>query len=193
MNFCLGALALLALCGLPMAAAAADANTPVVVLDTTMGPITIELDRAKAPITVDNFLKYVDEGFYNGVIFHRVIPGFMIQGGGMTEDMQEKPTRGTIKNEGGNGLKNARGTLAMARTPDPDSASAQFFINLKDNGFLNRDEAQDGFGYAVFGKVIGGMDVVDKIAQVPTGRRGSSGDVPTKPILIKSARRKAAA
>jgi len=190
----LACLALLGLCLLPMAdAAGADpADSPVVVLETNMGPITIQLDRAKAPITVDNFLKYVDAGFYNGTIFHRVIPNFMVQGGGMTEDMREKATNPPIKNEAGNGLKNKRGTLAMARTSNPDSASAQFFINLKDeNSFLDRDQAQDGFGYAVFGKVIDGMDVVDKIAAVRTGNKGGHQNVPVEAVVIKSAKRKA--
>lgn len=184
-------LALLGLCVLPMVDAAAappDAN-PVVVLDTSLGPITLELDQAKAPITVGNFLKYVDSGHYNGTIFHRVIPRFMIQGGGFGAEMREKPVGRPIQNEAGNGLRNRRGTLAMARTSDPDSATAQFFINLADNSFLDRAEAQDGFGYAVFGRVTGGMDVVDKMAGVSTGRRGPHEAVPAEPILITSARR----
>lgn len=188
MYCCLGALALIALCALPMAdAAAAPADdAPAVVIDTTYGPITVELDRAKAPVSVDNFLKYVDKGHYAGTVFHRVIADFMIQGGGMGEDGQEKATEAPIKNEGGNGLRNARGTISMARTNRPDSATAQFYINLKDNGFLDRAQAQDGVGYAVFGKVTGGMDIVDKIGAAPTGR----GDVPTKAIVIKGIKRK---
>ena len=184
--------ALLGLCILPMAGGAdADAqDQPLVVLDTSMGPITIQLDKAKAPITVDNFLKYVDAGHYDGVIFHRVIPGFMIQGGGFSPEMREKSTNAPIKNESSNGLRNERGTLAMARTPDPNSAGAQFFVNLKDNRFLDRDQAQDKYGYAVFAKVVDGMDVVDKIAGVPTATKGGHGDVPVQPITIKSAKRK---
>jgi len=187
----LAALALGALCLLPMADAdAADKDHPVVVLDTSMGPITIELDRAKAPISVDNFLKYVDAGFYDGTIFHRVIPGFMVQGGGMTEDLAEKRTNAAIKNESDNGLKNRRGTLAMARTPAPNSATAQFFINLKDNGFLDRENAQDGVGYAVFGRVTDGMDTVDKIAGVRTTSKGPHEGVPVQAVTIKGAKRK---
>jgi peptidyl-prolyl cis-trans isomerase A (cyclophilin A) len=168
------------------AAPAADpADSPVVVLDTTAGPITVQLDRT-APVTVDNFLKYVDSKFFDGLIFHRVIPDFMIQGGGMDEQLQEKPTGPSIVNESGKGLSNRRGTIAMARTNDPNSATAQFFINLVDNPNLDNY----GGGYTVFGKVIAGMDVVDKIARVPTGRKGPHADVPLKPIVIKSARRK---
>jgi peptidyl-prolyl cis-trans isomerase A (cyclophilin A) len=170
-------------------AAAEPADSAVVVLDTTVGPITVQLDRAKAPITVDNFLKYVDSGFFDGLIFHRVIPGFMIQGGGMNEQLQEKATGAPIRNESSNGLSNRRGTLAMARTDDPNSATAQFFINLVDNTPLD----SYGGGYAVFGKVVAGMDVVDKIAAVPTGRKGPHENVPQKPIVIKSAKRKPSA
>jgi peptidyl-prolyl cis-trans isomerase A (cyclophilin A) len=173
-------------------AAAADADDrPLVVLDTTAGPITIELDRARAPITVDNFLKYVDAGFFNGLVFHRVIPGFMIQGGGMNDQMQEKTegARPPIKNEASNGLSNQRGTIAMARTSDPNSASSQFFINLVDNARA-LDPNPGSAGYAVFGKVVSGMETVDKIAGVPTGRKGPHDDVPQKPIYITSARRK---
>lgn len=168
-------------------AVAAD-EKPVVVLDTSLGAITIELDPAKAPITVENFLKYVDDGFYNNLIFHRVISDFMIQGGGMDDQMQEKPTRAPIKNESGNGLSNTRGTIAMARTNNPNSATAQFFINLFDT---NKRLDTYGGGYTVFGKVIGGMDVVDAIAKVPTGFKGGMEDVPLKPVYIKSAKRKA--
>lgn len=171
-------------------AAAGEQNNPQVVLETNMGNITLELDRAKAPISVENFLKYVDSGHFNGTIFHRVIPGFMIQGGGFTEANQEKKTEKPIKNEGGNGLKNARGTVAMARTSQPDSATAQFFINLVDNSFLDREHSADRVGYAVFGKVVEGMDVVDAMAKVPTSRNQVSEGYPSKPIVIKSAKRK---
>jgi peptidyl-prolyl cis-trans isomerase A (cyclophilin A) len=170
---------------------AADADDhPIVVLDTSLGPITLELDRPKAPITVDNFLKYVDDGFYDNTIFHRVISGFMIQGGGFTDGLQEKPTRDPIKNESGNGLSNLRGTIAMARTNNPNSATAQFFINHKDNVNLDRF----GGGYAVFGKVVSGMDAVDAIAKVATGSKngpnGPMDDVPLKSVYLKSAKRK---
>jgi cyclophilin family peptidyl-prolyl cis-trans isomerase len=169
-------------------ASAADGDNPIVVLDTTAGPIAIELDKAKAPVTVENFLGYVDSGFYNGLVFHRVIPGFMIQGGGMDENLREKATKAPIQNEAGNGLTNKRGTIAMARTNNPDSATAQFFINLKDNNFLNRSPGSAG--YAVFGTVVDGMDAVDEIAKVQTGSKGGHEDVPLKPVVIKSAKRK---
>ncbi|HEY1392423.1 MAG TPA: peptidylprolyl isomerase [Methylibium sp.] len=156
-------------------------------LATTAGDIVVQLDRTKAPKTVDNFLQYVKAGHYDGTIFHRVIPNFMIQGGGMTPDLNEKPTRPPIALESRNGLKNERGTIAMARTPDPDSAAAQFFINVKDNAFLDQSNARDGYGYAVFGKVIKGMDVVDKIKQVPTGNRGEHQNVPLQPVVITKA------
>lgn len=159
----------------------------MVVLSTTKGDITVELFDDDAPRTVENFLEYVDAGFFDGTIFHRVIPEFMIQGGGFTADMQQKPTRAAIKNEADNGRKNARGTLAMARTQDVDSATAQFFINLADNDFLNHG-ARD-FGYAVFGQVTDGMDVVDAIAATPRGRKGMHDDVPTEAIVITKARR----
>lgn len=158
-----------------------------VLLSTSLGDITIELYPEKAPITVENFLAYVDSGFFDGTIFHRVIPGFVIQGGGFTEDMKKKPTRPPVKNEAGNGLKNERGTLSMARTQETDSATSQFFINLSDNTAL--DHGTRGFGYAVFGKVIEGMDIIDKIAAVKTGNRGMFNDVPVQPVLIVSARR----
>jgi len=161
----------------------AESNT--VVVDTSLGTIKIELDAAKAPITVKNFLSYVDDKFYDGTIFHRVISNFMIQGGGFEPGMRQKATKGQIKNESSNGLKNALGTVAMARTNVPDSATSQFFINLKDNGFLNKAEAQDGVGYCVFGKVIDGLSVVDKIAAVETGAM----DVPVADVVIKSIRR----
>ena len=150
---------------------------------TSMGTIRVELYPAKAPKSVENFLQYVKDGHYNGTIFHRVIDNFMIQGGGMTPDMQQKPTRPPIPLEAKNGLNNDRGTVAMARTSDPNSATAQFFINVKNNDFLNATNSRDGNGYAVFGKVVAGMDVVDKIKGVPTGPR----DVPREPIVIKTA------
>ena len=152
-------------------------------LATSAGDIVIELDAAKAPKTVDNFLQYVKAGHYDGTVFHRVINNFMIQGGGMTPELKEKPTKKPIELESRNGLTNDRGTVAMARTNDPNSATAQFFINVKDNAFLNQAQSRDGNGYAVFGKVVGGMDVVDKIRAVPTG----PGDVPTTPVIIKNA------
>jgi peptidyl-prolyl cis-trans isomerase B (cyclophilin B) len=156
-------------------------------LTTNYGDIVIELDADKAPLTTANFLKYVEQGFYDGTIFHRVIAGFMIQGGGFTADMKKKQTNPPIKNEANNGLKNKRGTIAMARTNDPDSATAQFFINLVDNGFL--DYVSDNKpGYAVFGKVTEGMDIVDKIAAVKTGSAAGMKDVPTHPVVIESAK-----
>lgn len=163
-------------------------SNPQVILETSLGRIEIELDAANAPITTRNFLDYAAAGHYGDTIFHRVIPGFMIQGGGMTADMREKRTRDPIRNEAGNGLKNLRGTLAMARTGVVDSATAQFFINLKDNGFLNHsDETSQGFGYAVFGKVTAGMDVVDRIAGVRTGKKNFQENVPLEPVVIQSA------
>jgi peptidyl-prolyl cis-trans isomerase A (cyclophilin A) len=156
-------------------------------LATSMGDIVVELDAAKAPKTVDNFVKYVKAGHYDGTVFHRVIPNFMIQGGGMTADMKEKSTRAPIPLEAANGLRNERGTIAMARTMDPNSATAQFFINVGDNNFLNADQARDGNGYAVFGKVVSGIEVVDKIRVVPTGSKGAHGDVPLSPVIIKQA------
>jgi len=160
----------------------------MVILETSMGDVTIELYQDDAPISVENFLKYVDDGFFNGTIFHRVIPNFMIQGGGFTEDMNQKTTLAAIKNEAKNGLKNERGTLAMARTSVVDSATSQFFINHGDNDSLN-NSARD-FGYAVFGKVVEGMDVVDAIAGVKTGKHGPHDDVPKEPVVLRSARRK---
>src|SRR5215208_2747896 len=145
-----------------------------------------ELNEDKAPKTVENFVTYAREGFYDGTIFHRVIPGFMIQGGGFTQDMTEKDTRDPIKNEADNGLENDAGTIAMARTPDPNSASAQFFINLKDNDFLNfKSKTTQGWGYTVFGKVTEGMDVVNSIANATTGSRGFYQDVPEEPVIIE--------
>jgi len=157
------------------------------VLHTTYGDITIELDADKAPETAANFAQYVKDGFYNGTIFHRVIPNFMIQGGGFDDKMAQKKTRATIKNESDNGLSNETGTVAMARTSDPHSASAQFFINIADNHFLDKARSQDGWGYAVFGKVTDGMDVVNKIKVVPTGSSGFHQDVPKESVLIESA------
>ena len=153
---------------------------------TNHGNIDIELDFDKAPATAANFEQYAKDGFYNGTIFHRVIPGFMIQGGGMESGMKEKDTREPIANEADNGLKNARGTIAMARTSDPHSASAQFFINLVDNHFLNHtSKTNAGWGYAVFGQVVAGMDIVDKIATVKTGRSGMHRDVPQEEVVIE--------
>lgn len=156
-------------------------------LATSAGDIVIELDAAKAPKSVDNFLKYVKAGHYDGTVFHRVIPGFMIQGGGMTADMKEKSTRAPIPLESRNGLSNVRGSVAMARTGDPNSATSQFFINVNDNDRLDAANARDGNGYAVFGKVISGMDVVEKIRTVPTGSKGPHDDVPVAPITINKA------
>lgn len=166
---------------------AAVADSPVVVLDTSMGQIELQLNAEQAPITVANFLQYVDSKSYDGTVFHRVIPNFMIQGGGFDKYMQQKRTRSPIKNEADNGLKNERGTVAMARTRAVDSATMQFFINHGDNDFLNHSSRD--FGYAVFGRVISGMDVVDKIAGVPTGNYGMHRDVPSKPVIINSIRR----
>lgn len=154
---------------------------------TNKGTIMIEMNAEKAPETVANFEQYAKDGFYNGTIFHRVIDGFMIQGGGMEPGMKEKATRDSIKNEADNGLSNERGTIAMARTPDPHSASSQFFINLKDNNFLNFTSADaQGYGYCVFGKVVEGMDIVDEIKNVATGSYGGHQDVPTEDVVIES-------
>ena len=158
---------------------------PKIKLETSKGTMMIELDAEKAPLSSANFVQYVNDGFYDGLIFHRVIPNFMVQGGGMNPDMSEKGNKTPIKNEANNGLKNDRGTLAMARTNDPHSATSQFFINLKDNDFLNHtSESPAGWGYAVFGKVTDGMDVIDEIAKVKTGNHGHHGDVPLEPVLI---------
>ena len=171
--------------------AAEGSKMTTVVMDTSLGKIEIELDGEKAPATTKNFLQYVDDKFYDGTIFHRVISGFMVQGGGMKEDMSEKKTREPIKNEATNGLKNLKGTIAMARTSDPHSASAQFFINLSDNDSLNhRGQNPQGWGYAVFGKVTSGMDIVEKMVGIPTGSHGMHQDVPKVPIVIKSVTRK---
>ncbi len=167
------------------AAPGALAADPQVDLKTSMGTMRLELYPEKAPKTVENFLKYVRDGQYNGTIFHRVIPGFMIQGGGFTPDLKQKPTRVPIESK--NGLKNDVGTIAMARTSDPNSATSQFFINVNNNSFLNYP-GQDGNGYTVFGKVVDGMDVVNKIAAVPTGNKGMHQNVPNQPVLIESAK-----
>lgn len=156
-------------------------------LHTNYGDITIELHADKAPETAANFAQYVKDGFYNGTVFHRVIPNFMVQGGGFDEEMNQKPTRDMIKNEADNGLSNENGTVAMARTSDPHSASAQFFINVADNHFLDKARSQDGWGYAVFGKVTDGLDVVEKIKVVPTGNNGFHQDVPRDTVLIETA------
>ncbi len=162
-------------------------DKPQVRIETNMGMILLELDRKMAPKTVENFLNYAKSGFYSGTIFHRVINGFMIQGGGFTKDFQQKPTNRPVENEANNGLKNQRGTIAMARTPDPHSATAQFFINVVDNEFLNYSApTQRGWGYAVFGKVVEGMDIVDKIKAVPTGAAGPfRQDVPRDTVTIE--------
>jgi cyclophilin family peptidyl-prolyl cis-trans isomerase len=175
----------LAALALALAAGAAPAANPVVIITTSLGDIKVELEPEKAPITVKNFLGYVDDKHYDGTIFHRVISNFMIQGGGFEPGMKEKTTKEPIKNESFNGLQNKRGTIAMARTPAPDSATAQFFINVKDNGFLDKAQSRDGVGYCVFGKVIDGMDVVDKIRDVKT----KVGDVPVQNVVIQRIRR----
>ena len=163
------------------------APAPHVVLDTSFGQIEIELNQDKAPVSTQNFLKYVDSNFYNNTIFHRVIPGFMVQGGGFLAPMQQKPTNDPIKNEADNGLHNVRGTVAMARTSDVNSATSQFFINVVDNAML--DHGARDYGYAVFGKVVKGMDVVDQIVNVQTGNKGGMQNVPVDPIYIKTAKR----
>lgn len=180
----LSLVATLALTAFGNASAAPDA--PRVKLATSMGDIVLELDPAKAPKSVDNFLQYVKDKHYNGTVFHRVIDGFVIQGGGFTADMQQKPTRPPIALEAGNGLKNDKYTVAMARTGNPDSATSQFFINVKDNDMLNAPKP-DGHGYTVFGKVVSGADVVDKIRAARTGNKGGMQDVPVEPITIQSA------
>ena len=173
--------AILAL-GMPLAAVA-----QTVKLATNLGDIVLELDAAKAPKTVANFLQYVKAGHYDGTVFHRVIENFMIQGGGMTAEMNEKPTRAPVPLESRNGLSNVRGSVAMARTSDPNSATAQFFINVKDNAFLDAANSRDGNGYAVFGKVTAGMEVVDKIRNVKTGSKGPHQNVPLEPVTIQKA------
>lgn len=174
-------------CGQVFAADGAAAN-PRVVLDTSEGKITIELLSKEAPLSVANFIEYAKSGFYNGTVFHRVIPNFMIQGGGFTADLGQKETQGTLKNEANNGLRNLRGTLAMARRAEPDSATAQFFINLTDNNFLDhQNETNAGWGYAVFARVTDGLEVVDKIAATKTTTVGPLSDVPVQAIVIKRA------
>src|SRR5271154_2009907 len=155
--------------------------------ETTLGDFTIEFYEKEAPLSVANFLKYIDSAFFDGTIFHRIVPGFVIQGGGFTEDMTQKKTKAPVKNEADNGLKNSRGTLSMARTNDVNSATSQFFVNLKDNDFL--DHSRGNFGYAVFAKVAEGMDVIDKIAAVATGRKRGFDDVPVEPVTMKSVKR----
>src|SRR5271154_2385588 len=162
-------------------------NTPMVRFETLHGGFTVELYDEDAPQTVVNFLRYIDDGFFDGTIFHRIVPGFVIQGGGFTEDMTQKRTQPPIKNEADNGLKNERGTLSMARTNDVNSATSQFFVNLKDNDFL--DHKRGNFGYAVFARVTEGMDVIDKIAAVETGRRRGFDDVPVEAVIMKRVRR----
>jgi cyclophilin family peptidyl-prolyl cis-trans isomerase len=185
----LGMLASPRMAGAEEAAAPAGKANPMVVFTTSLGEIKIELYPDKAPITVKNFLEYVQAGYYDGTVFHRVIPGFMIQGGGMDGDLREKAgLRGPIKNEAANGLSNTVGSVAMARTSVPDSATSQFFINTTDNAFLDRAKAADGVGYAVFGKVVGGMDVVKKIEAVKTGSRGPHQNVPADAVVIQSAK-----
>lgn len=188
LHFLLSIVLTLCLCVPAHAAAAPAPASPAVKLETSKGDIVIRLDTARAPATVANFLAYVEAGHYDGTIFHRVIPNFMIQGGGFTPDMQDKATRAPIKNEANNGLKNKKYTVAMARTSEPHSATAQFFINTKDNDFLDYSApTRQGWGYAVFGKVIRGQQVVDAIAGVATGRRGMHDDVPLEPVIIKKA------
>jgi peptidyl-prolyl cis-trans isomerase A (cyclophilin A) len=177
----------LSLCALLFAGSLAAAENPRVLVTTSLGEIEIELDAAKAPLSVANFLAYVDRGHYDNTQFHRVIPGFMVQGGGFDADMQQKPTAAPVRNEANNGLRNQRGTLAMARTAAVHSATSQFFINLTDNAFL--DHGARDFGYAVFGRVSKGMEVVDRIAQVPTGNRAGHQDVPLQPVMLISVRR----
>lgn len=172
-----------------LACAAALAANPVVEMTTSMGTVRMEIFADKSPKSAENFLQYVKDRFYDGTVFHRVIPGFMVQGGGFTPDMNQKKTREPIPNEAQNGLKNTVGTLAMARTPNPHSATAQFFINVADNEFLNfTSPTMQGFGYAVFGRVTQGMDIVNKIVAVPTGDRGGHQNVPLKPVLIQNMR-----
>ena len=177
----------LAACSLLLAGNLLAAENPRVLLNTSMGEIELELEAEKAPISVENFLGYVERGFYDGTVFHRIIPGFMVQGGGFDEGLNQKPTRQPIKNEADNGLHNVRGTVAMARTQNVNSATSQFFINHRDNDFL--DHGGRDFGYAVFAKVVRGMDVVDQIAQVPTGNRTMMQNVPLQPVKIVSAKK----
>jgi cyclophilin family peptidyl-prolyl cis-trans isomerase len=168
---------------------AAQERNPQLIMETSLGKVRLELFADKAPLSVKNFLQYADDMFYDGLVFHRVIGNFMIQAGGLGEDLKEKPGRAPIANEAGNGLSNARGTLSMARTNAPDSATSQFFINLKDNANLDRANSRDNVGYAVFGRVIDGMEVIDKISRVKTGARGGHQDVPLEPVVIRALRR----
>ncbi len=177
----------LAACSVLLAGNLFAAENPRVLLTTSLGEIELELEAEKAPISVENFIAYVDSGFYDGTVFHRVIPGFMIQGGGFGEGLNQKPTKAPIKNEADNGLHNVRGTVAMARTQNVNSATSQFFINHRDNDFL--DYGSRDFGYAVFGKVVRGMEVVDQIAQVPTGNRAMMQNVPLTPVKIITAKK----
>ena len=183
-RFLIQAVLALSLAAMGAGSALADADKVAVLVQTSLGDIKLELDRSKAPNTVDNFIQYANEGFYDGTIFHRVIKDFMIQGGGYTGDIQKKQTRSPVKNEAKNGLKNKRGSIAMARTSAPHSATAQFFINHKDNGFLDYP-SRDGWGYAVFGEVVEGMDVADKIAEVKTGMKKGMRDVPVTAVVIE--------
>lgn len=176
-----------AVIGLALAASAGSALAQRVLLSTSEGDIVLELDPQRAPKSADNFVRYVKDGHYDGTVFHRVIDGFMIQGGGMTPDLKEKPTRPPIPLEAGNGLSNVRGSVAMARTMVPDSATAQFYINVADNLALDAANARDGRGYAVFGKVVRGMDVVDRIRAVRTGTKAGYQNVPLEPVIIKKA------
>lgn len=189
MQRCLMIGMLVAILGAGTSPAEDAAKAARVTLTTSKGDITLELDSAKAPITVENFLAYVRAGYYEGTVFHRVIPGFMVQGGGLDKDLRDKVDgqRPPIKNEASNGLKNVTGTVAMARTSVPDSATSQFFVNVKDNAFLDQAQAQDGVGYAVFGKIVEGIDVVKEIEAVPTESRGMHRNVPTEPVLITKA------
>jgi len=177
----------LAACSVLLAGNLLAAENPRGLLTTSLGEIELELEAEKAPVSVENFLGYVDSGFYDGTVFHRVIPGFMIQGGGFGEGLNQKPTKAPIKNEADNGLHNVRGTVAMARTQNVNSATSQFFINHRDNDFL--DHGSRDFGYAVFGKVVRGMEVVDQIAQVPTGNRAMMQNVPLTPVKIITAKK----
>ncbi len=179
----LAATAVLASC-VSLSSAMAQTHPPRVTLETSLGNIVLELDPQRAPVTVANFIQYVEDGHYDGTVFHRVIPNFMIQGGGFTADMRQKPTRAPIELESRNGLSNVVGTVAMARTNVPNSATAQFFINVTNNAFLDQANARDGHGYAVFGRVVSGMDVVERIRTVPTTRRGMHADVPATPVTI---------
>ena len=186
-RFLLLSIALILAASLPSSAALQ--KNPTVVIDTSMGKIKVELFEDKAPGTVKNFLGYVDDKFYDGTVFHRVMPTFMVQGGGFEPGMNQKKTNAPIKNEATNGLKNASGTVAMARTSDPNSATAQFFINVVDNDFLDQARAQDGVGYCVFGKVTAGLDVVDQIKAVRTGSKSGHQNVPLSDVVIQSIRR----